>query len=374
MTLLTKLPKTATAGRILSDSGFAGAHAQRTVRISMRFAISLASLLALAAPAAAQKITIAVVPSVPGGVTYIAADKGYFRDAGLDVDIERIDSLGKAVAFLATNQVQVAQGGINAGFYNSVAQGLPVILALESGSSPTYHQILVRTDLKDKIKTPADLKGRTIGLSSAGSTSMYEVSSVLASAGLALKDVEGKNLAFSQMAAAMANGAIDAAIEVAPFTERMIEQNIGVRWIDPDDYIHPLPMTSVGYIVNTDWASANAETARKLFVALARAGRDYCQAYHHAPIRAEIVDIFLRNKIGTDRDLLDRMAWQSRDPNGKFNVASIVDMQSFFQREGTIDKTSPAEKLVDESYAAAVAKELGPFELINKASPLKGCR
>ena len=112
----------------------------------MRILVSLAFLLVCAiAPASAQKITIAVVPSVPGGTTYVALDKGYFRDAGLDVDIERIDSLGKAVAFLAHNQVQVAQGGINAGFYNSVAQGLPVILALESGSSPTYHQILVRT-------------------------------------------------------------------------------------------------------------------------------------------------------------------------------------------------------------------------------------
>src|SRR5579871_4339420 len=119
----------------------------------------LLGLLASTAPATAEKITLAVVPSVPGGATYIALDKGYFRDAGLDVDIERIDSLGKAVAILATDQVQVAQGGINAGFYNSVAQGLPVALALESGSSPTYHQIIVRTDLKDKIRTPADLKG-----------------------------------------------------------------------------------------------------------------------------------------------------------------------------------------------------------------------
>src|SRR3984885_1606300 len=131
----------------------------------MRIVSAFAVVLALAAPAAAQKITIAVVPSVPGGATYVALDRGYFRDAGLDVDIERIDSLGKAVAFLATNQVQVAQGGINAGFYNSVAQGLPVALALESGSSPTYHQIIVRTDLKDLLRTAADLKGRTVGLS-----------------------------------------------------------------------------------------------------------------------------------------------------------------------------------------------------------------
>jgi NitT/TauT family transport system substrate-binding protein len=203
---------------------------------------------------------------------------------------------------------------------------------------------------------------------------MYEVAAVLASAKLDLKDVQVKNLAFSQMAAAMTNGALDAAMEVAPFTERIVEQKIGVAWIDPDDYIRPQPMTSVGYIVNADWAQGNRDTAKKLFVALGRAGRDYCQAYHHGPNRAEIIDIFLKNRIGTDRDLLDRMAWQSRNVNGEFNVASILDMQAFFQRERVIAKTAPAEQLVDASYAADVAKELGPFALINTASTLKGCR
>src|ERR1700724_2930971 len=124
----------------------------------MRAAFAFAVLCALVAPASAQKITIAVVPSVPGGATYVALDKGYFRDLGLDVDIERIDSLGRAVPCLATNKVQVEQGGINAGFYNPVAQGLPVALALESGSSPTYPQIIVRPDLKDQLRTPVDLK------------------------------------------------------------------------------------------------------------------------------------------------------------------------------------------------------------------------
>jgi NitT/TauT family transport system substrate-binding protein len=363
------------AREFVSDAGIAGSDARGLIEIPhMRLPLAIVfSALALA-PAAAQQITIAIVPSVPGGTTYVALDKGYFRDAGLDVSIERIDSLGKAVAFLASNRVQVAQGGINAGFYNSVAQGLPVRLALESGSSPTYHQIIVRTDLKDTIHTPADLKGRTVGLSSPGSTSMYEVASVLGAAKLTLKDVDAKNLAFSQMAAAMANGALDAAMEVAPFTERMIEQKIGVPWIDPDDYIHPLPMTSVGYVVNLDWAKQNREKAQKLFIALARAGRDYCQAYHHGPNRAEIIDIFLKYRIGTDRALLDRMAWQARNPNGEFNVASLLDMQSFFQREGLIARTSPEGMLVDPSYAAAVAKKLGPFDVLNKASTLKGCR
>ena len=68
-------------------------------------------------------IAIASVPSVPSASTYLALDKGYFRDAGLDVTIERIDSLSKAVAMVATNRLQVAQGGISAGYFNAVAQG-----------------------------------------------------------------------------------------------------------------------------------------------------------------------------------------------------------------------------------------------------------
>src|ERR1700722_14010971 len=81
-------------------------------------------------------VTVALVPSVPSGSTFIAAEKGYFDAAGLDVKIERIDSLSKAMAFVATNQVQVGQGGINAGYFNGVAEGLPVVMALESGSTP----------------------------------------------------------------------------------------------------------------------------------------------------------------------------------------------------------------------------------------------
>jgi len=125
----------------------------------MRLTFVLAVLLSLATPASAQKITIAVVPSVPGGATYVALDKGYFRDAGLDVDIERIDSLGKAVAFLATNQVQVAQGGINAGFYNSVAQGLLARAGYDVGTIDGFLGLKTRQAVKAmqaKYGLPAD--------------------------------------------------------------------------------------------------------------------------------------------------------------------------------------------------------------------------
>ena len=155
---------------------------------------------------------MAVVPSIPSASTFLALDKGYFRDAGLDVTIERIDSLSKAVAFLATGQVQVGQGGISAGFFNAVAEGLPLTMTLEAGSTPLYHQILLRSDLKDKIKTPADLKGRNVGISSPGSAAVYEIGMVLDSVGLKLKDIDIKYIGYTQMGPALANGALDAAL------------------------------------------------------------------------------------------------------------------------------------------------------------------
>jgi len=320
-------------------------------------------------------LTIALVPSVSAGATFIAADKGYFRDAGLDVKIERIDSLGKAVAFLASNQVQVGQGGIDAGTFNGVAEGLPIVMALESGSTPLYHRILVRPQLQDKIKTVADLKGRKVGISSPGSTSVYEIGMVLASAGVRIKDIDLKYLAFTQMGAALANGALDAALEVAPFSDVAIAQKIAVPWIDPEEgYIKRLPLTNVAYIANTDWIKQSPDVAKRLFVALARAGRDYCQAYHHGPNRAEVLDIMVKNKTVADRDLLDRMDWPARSPDGAFDLDSVDSVQTFFKQEAIIDKTAPRERLVDASFAQAAAKELGAFDLVNKSSKLSGCR
>jgi NitT/TauT family transport system substrate-binding protein len=345
--------------------------------VFVRILAALVLAGAMSQPASAQQrspITIASVPSVPSASTYLALDKGYFRDAGLDVTVERIDSLSKALALVATNRIQVAQGGISAGYFNAVAKGLPVIMALEGGSTPLYHQILVHPDLKDKIKAPADLKGRRVALSAPGSNAVYELGMMLASAGLRIKDIDIKYIAFSQMAIALANGAVDAALMVAPFTDLAVEQKIGHPWIDPERFVNPLPMTNLAYVANIDWIKQNGDVARRLFVALARAGRDYCQAYHHGPNRADVIDTLVANKIVIDRAMVDRMQWQARSPDGRFSLASLQSMQAFFKQEGILENEVPAGKLADNSFADLAAKELGPFKLANPASTLEGCR
>jgi hypothetical protein len=57
----------------------------------------------------------------------------------------------------------------------------------------------------------------------------------------------------------------------------------------------------------------------------------------------------------------------------RLSLDSLDRMQTFFKAEGIIDKTAPRERLVDASFAETATKELGPFEVINKAIKRSGC-
>jgi NitT/TauT family transport system substrate-binding protein len=335
--------------------------------------------LALLAVAPAQvhaqaKVVIGSVPGIAAAGTYIADAKGYFRDAGIDVQIADLASAADAMASLATNEFQVVEGGYSAGYWNALAKNFPIITAFERGSRPTNHKIVVPPAMQDKIKTVADLKGHSVAVNAPGSLTIYELGKMLEHSGLSIKDVDVKYMPFPQMLVAFKNGAIDAAEDIPPFVNIGMEQGLMTAIAAIDDTLKPYPRGSIAYQINTDWAAKNKDVARKFFVAILRGTRDYCQAYHHGPNRDEILDIMMKYKVMSDRALLDRIPWQGRDPNGRMDPETALDVQDWFFKEGMITQKFPAERLVDTSYADYAAKALGPFELINKSDPLPSCR
>jgi NitT/TauT family transport system substrate-binding protein len=335
----------------------------------------LALMAAVPDDAHAQaKVVVGSVPGIAAAGTYIADSKGYFKEAGIDVQIANLASAADAMASLATNEFQVVEGGYSAGYWNALAKNFPIITAFERGSRPTNHKIVVPANMKDKIKTVADLKGHSVAVNAPGSLTIYELGRMLESAKLTLKDVDIKYMPFPQMAVAFKNGAVDAAEDIPPFVNVGKEQGLMFEIGSIDDTLKPYPLGSIAYQINTDWATKNKSVAQKFFIAIARGTRDYCQAYHHGPNRDEILDIMIAYKVMSDRALLDRIPWQGRDPNGRMDAGTALDIQDWFLKEGMINQKFPAERLIDTSYADYVAKTLGPFELINKSDPLPSCR
>jgi NitT/TauT family transport system substrate-binding protein len=342
----------------------------------MRTIILLAALAVAGggSSAAAQQHTVRIgmVRALSATPTMIAIEKGYFREYGIKAEVSDVDTT--ALVPLAQNVVQVMEAGVTAGYFNALEKNFPVTIATDRVASPIGHKLLIRPDLKDKIRTIADLKGRTIATNATASVTNYELGHILASAGLTLKDVELKVLPFPQMSVGLVNKAVDGALLIPPWVYQVIDQGIGGVLADPDDYVKAVPMNIAVAFINTEWAKQNPDVVRNFFVALVRGIRDYCQAYHNGPNRPEVIDIAVRTGVERRQELLHKYPWQARDPNGRFNMASLTDIQSFYVKAGLSQKEFPPERLATREYSDYAVQRLGPFTIENKDSKMPGCR
>jgi NitT/TauT family transport system substrate-binding protein len=302
-----------------------------------------------------------------------AQARGYFKEAGLDVDIALIDASAAFIPALATNELNVVEGGISASLFNGIAQGLPIKIAFDSTSTPINHSLMLRDDLKNEIKSLRDLKGRTVAVNAPNSIALYEVTRILESAGLTINDVQTKVIPFAQMAVAFQTKAIDAGLEITPFTALLPKQNLAIAWVDSDTVVKPSPVMISASMFNTDWAKNNPDTAKAFFTALLHGVRDYCDAYHGGAWRPELLRLLVTNGVSTNPELLDAIPWPSRNPDGYVPRSSLADVQHWYVAQGLVRSELPLDRLVDESFAQDANRTLGPFRLAPASSQKAGC-
>lgn len=131
-------------------------------------AAAAAASLALGKPAIAQSLTRMKMIlnwryQGPQGWFFLAEDRGYFRDAGVELVMDQGNGSGAAVGAVASGSYDLGFGDINA-LIQLVAQG-QANAGTPVGISALYNQppftIVVKSD--GPIKTPKDIEGKTIG-------------------------------------------------------------------------------------------------------------------------------------------------------------------------------------------------------------------
>jgi NitT/TauT family transport system substrate-binding protein len=332
---------------------------------------TIVTLLCAPHVASAQEVVrVAWIKALVSGPLMIAREKGYFKQAGLDVEFELAGTAANLMPMLATNRLQVLEGGLQANIFGAIAQGLPIVIASDRASAPTGHYLLIRPELQGVVKTIADLKGRSVAAGATGSIFYYEMDRLLNSAGLSLKDVDMKTVGITQLGAGFRNGAVDAGLAYTPFTHLLPAQKLAVQMLAVDEVIKQI--TTAVTMINTDWAKQKPESVKSFFLALSRGVRDFCQAYHHGANRAEVQAILIRTEVVDDPELF-KFFWGSRRASGEVDVDSVVDVYNWYVKAGSVAGGLPREKLVDNSFVRAANAQLGPFAIENKADRTPGC-
>jgi ABC-type nitrate/sulfonate/bicarbonate transport system substrate-binding protein len=118
----------------------------------------------LQAAAAPSKIVVSYAAlSEREGALFVARDQGLFRRQGLDVDLVYVASAPVALASIAHGDSQINTGSTSGAILGAMAGGLDLVFIAGLVNKLTG-TIVTAPD----IKTPADLKGKTIGVTSIG--------------------------------------------------------------------------------------------------------------------------------------------------------------------------------------------------------------
>jgi len=120
------------------------------------------------------------VPISSSNLFAVPQAMGFWREEGLDVQVQLANGVGSAVQQLIAGQVVATCGGLPPTM-TLINKGAPLIIAASLNGRNVYYPVALESS---RVKSPADMKGTKIGITSASSSNVFFIRAMLQRAGL----------------------------------------------------------------------------------------------------------------------------------------------------------------------------------------------
>lgn len=327
--------------------------------------LALAGLLVWAASGIARaddllKAKIGVLRLSSSAPVFIAQDKGYFRDAGLDVELKFFDAAQPIAVATASGDVDFGVTAVTAGLYNLAGKGtLKVIggMSREKAGYPLIGYFASNNAFASGLKTPKDLAGKRVAVTQVGSSFHYSLGLLADKYGFKLSDVKIVPLqSLSNAAAALKGETVDAALLPVSTARTLIDAN-GAKLLG---WVGDETPWQLGAIFASPKTLTNAQLVTRLLTALTRADHEY-----HDVILTAIKDGVAPINDKT-KPLLEIIAKYTNlpvaqvvgncayiDPDGKLDVKNVDNQIKWLQGQGFVDKGFDASGIIAKDYVKA---------------------
>jgi NitT/TauT family transport system substrate-binding protein len=202
------------------------------------------------------RLPMGYIPSVQYTPFYVAVARGYYHEAGLEIEFDySLETDG--VALVGANELQFA---VVSGEQVPLAraQGLPVVYVMAWWQD---YPVAVAAMKSAGIKTTADLRGKKIGLPGLFGANYVGLVALLSSAGLKEEDVQLDSIGFNQVEA-LTSGREDA-VSIYANNEpvQMRNQGYAIDVVLVADYVQ---LASNGLITNETTIANNPDLVRRM--------------------------------------------------------------------------------------------------------------
>ncbi len=325
-----------------------------------RRAFIAAAGAALATPARAQtrtRMRIGVLPTMGAGPMYLALANGHFSSEGLDVEILKFDNAQTLAVSLAAGDIDFGATSLAVGFYNLAAQGVMRIIAAQARDNPGFpnNGFVASNEAWEKgLRTFADMKGHSVGVSTLGSAPHYCVGLIAAKYGFPMSSVDVQTLKTNpNIVVAIAANRVDAVITPNTFALSLDRNKQGklIGWIGDE-----APWQLGAAYTTTKTADARPDFVEKFTRAYKRGMVDYADAFIGANGErrdgptADATLAVLAQALDQPAELLRAgVAWVDRE--ARLDAADIRRQIVWYKAQGLIEGNVDAAALIDERYA-----------------------
>ena len=322
-----------------------------------------AAALGLAAPAIAsgRKITLGALRFTSHSGTFVALEREYFKQAGMDVEVKFFQAAQPMAVAIASGDVDYAVTAISGGLVSLADKGAIKVIggALQEEAGIDGQKFLVSdAAFKAGIAALSMLDGKSYGMSTAGSSFHYMGSKMAAAEGISLNFKPLQKV--GAIIGALKSGQIDA-WSIVPHIAKPLAGSGAVHIIG--DVATYLP----DYQVTTVFTSAKNPAEEKQMTT------DYLAAYSKGV--ADYNAAMIAKDGGEDGmnamvDLIHKYVYTDRprekaapsiingtmrlNEGAKMNVASVRDQLEWFQSEDLVGKDITLDTLIDTSFVETV--------------------
>lgn len=322
------------------------------------FALALLAMGSLAAcgPTSAGQphhltIGLTYIPNIQFAPFYVAASKGYYKSAGLDVTLRHHSFTEDEFSAVASGKEDAVFGGGDE-MLQARDNNIPLVYIANVYSK---YPVTLIVPANSPIHTAADLRGHTIGIPGKYGETYFGLLALLQSAGLSASDVNMQTIGFTQVSALIA-GHVDAVMGYINNEAIQFQQaNFAVRTLALSEVVQPLPLVSNGLgALESELKNHGADI--KALVSATLQGVQYTIAH---PMDALNISKQYVPGLSDPKQSASALAvlqatiplWQANGTQMGYNTpATWQDMGTFMQKYGLLSKPANVAQSYSNNY------------------------